>query len=86
MISTQTRGDPASVDPEHLGSLRQLLQRYYEGRNGLRRGLCLLAAGRHDEAIRDLTAAAQANPNSLSLPTYLAAAYVGKGRFNAAAD
>ena len=86
MISTKTRGDPKSGNPQHLGPLRQLLQSYYEGRDRLRRGLCLLAAGRYDQAICELNAAAQANPDSLSLPTYLAAAYVGRGHFKAAAD
>ena len=76
---------PSPATPERRNDLRRLLQRYYEGKHQLRRGLCLLAAGRHDQAIRAFDAAAQANPRSLSLPTYLAAAYAGKGRLTRAA-
>jgi protein O-GlcNAc transferase len=86
MSTTTTRERPAAADPHGRDGLRRLLQRYYEGRNELRRGLCLLTAGRHDDAVRAFTAAQRINPNHLALPKYLAAAYLGQGRFRQAAD
>jgi tetratricopeptide (TPR) repeat protein len=86
MNTIVARDRPASADAEHPDRLRRLLQRYYEGKNQLRRGLCLLAAGQYDEALDALVAAQQANPNSLSLPAYLAAAYLGKSQFREAAQ
>ncbi|MCP4593584.1 MAG: tetratricopeptide repeat protein [bacterium] len=74
------------LDPFQPAGLRRLLQQYYEGRDQLRRGLCFLAAGRYDQSIKAFNAAARANPESLSLPTLLAAAFSGKGQFSAAAD
>jgi len=84
-MNTATSDRRSSADPRRRDDLRRLLQKYYEGKHQLRRGLCLLAAGRYDQAIRALDVAAKANPQSLSLSTYLAAAYVGKGRFGRAA-
>ncbi len=86
MSTTVTQDNAALADPAGVDELRRLLQRYYEGKNHLRRGLCLLASGQHDQAIRAFTAAEEANPDSLILPTYLAAAYLSAGRLKQAAD
>ncbi|MCK4658156.1 MAG: tetratricopeptide repeat protein [Phycisphaerae bacterium] len=85
-MSSVICGDgPRSSGSERSEKLRTLLRRHYEGKNHLRQGLCLLAAGKCDQAIEAFTAAAEANPHSLTLPTYLAAAHLGQGRFSEAA-
>lgn len=85
LVMEKQDGAGPSPPTERTDALRQVLRRYAAGQNHLRRGLCYLAAGCHDEAAEALTAASHTNPESLSLPQYLAAAYAGGGRFRSAA-
>ena len=85
---TQTARDgPASVasrEPPDTGSILELLKRYYQGQQDLRRGICLLNGGQYDKAFEAFQAAAAANPDSHTLPTLMAACHVGRGKFEAA--
>jgi tetratricopeptide (TPR) repeat protein len=63
----------------------QLLQGYYQGQQHLRRGICLLNAGRYEHACEAFGQAARYNPESHSLPTLMAACFVGHGGYDAAA-
>jgi len=60
------------------------VKRYFESRDSLRRGICLLNAGCHAEAVDAFRAAMRGNPDSSSLPELLARAYMGCGQYAAA--
>lgn len=75
----------AVADPPGRGETIDLLKRYYEGQQQLRRGICLLNAGQYDQAIAGFSAAARLNPQSRPLPVLLTACYVGQGRYDLAA-
>jgi Flp pilus assembly protein TadD len=62
------------------------VKRYFESRDLLRRGLCLLNAGCHKEAVTTFSAALKLNPDSASLPECLARAYIGCSDYGAAAE
>ena len=86
-MTTMSRpGEPGLPPPDRRQKLRTLLQGYYEGQSHLRRGLCMLSAGRYDDALTEFTAAERVNPDSLPLPGYLAAAHLGHGRYDQAAE
>ncbi|MCH7813013.1 MAG: tetratricopeptide repeat protein [Planctomycetes bacterium] len=86
--------DPASNDgtgtvevPRPAGhQVVQVLQRYHQGQQHLRRGICLLNAGRYDQAAHEFRSAARANPESRSLPRLLAACHLGAGQADRAAE
>ncbi len=62
------------------------LARFYLGRAHLQSGLSELRGRRHARAIEHLQAAAAINPADADLTRYLAACYVGQGRFDLAAE
>lgn len=97
--------DPPSQDPPRVGPQQtgagvapdkpgcptlELLKRYHEGRQHLRRGICLLNAGQYDQAALEFAAADQADPPPPGercgppLADLLAACYVGQGQFDLA--
>ena len=69
------RGSAAAavVDPEGRRGTLELLKRYYEGRQHLRRGICLLNAGQYDQAAASFAQAERANPNGRSLASLMTA-------------
>ncbi|MCP4249634.1 MAG: tetratricopeptide repeat protein [bacterium] len=75
-VGTETVDGPNPASHRAL----QLLQRYHQGQQHLRRGICLLNAGRFDRAAHEFTSADRANPDSQSLPQLLAACHLGAGR------
>lgn len=62
------------------------VQRYFESRDSLRRGICLLNAGCHQEAVKAFSAAKSLNPDSAGLAEYLVRAYMGCGDYTSAAE
>lgn len=62
------------------------LQTHYEALRNLRRGVCLLNAGRFEQAAESLGRAAAFGCIDRSLPSYLAACLIGQGRHPEAAD
>jgi tetratricopeptide (TPR) repeat protein len=62
------------------------VKRYFESRDLLRRGLCLLNAGCYPEAVKTFSAALKLNPDSAGLPECLARAYIGCADYGAAAE
>ena len=81
-------GGTGTVDGPHPAGhqVLQVLQRYHQGQQHLRRGICLLNAGRYDRAAYEFRSAARANPESRSLPRLLAACHLGAGRSDRAAE
>ena len=71
--------NPPSADP------RRMLTGYYQSRNLLRRGICLINAGQYEQAAEAFADADRTNPGSRSLPALLAACHIGEGRFASAA-
>jgi len=67
-------------------ALVEQVKRYFDSRDKLRRGLCLLNAGCHQEAVKTITEATRLNPDSLTLTEQLVRAYVGCEDYQAAAD
>ena len=66
--------------------LLQLVQRHFQSSRDIRRGICLLNAGAYDQAAATFAAAASLHASNMSLPSFLAACHVGRGRFDAAAQ
>ena len=66
--------------------LVRLIQGHFQASREVRRGICLLNAGRYDEADKAFARAASFGGASKSLPSYLAACMIGKGSPRAAAD
>lgn len=81
----ETRSTIAVAVPPERGETTELLKRYFEGQQQLRRGICLLNAGQYDPAIEAFSTAARLNPQSRPLPVLLTACYVGQGRYDLAA-
>ncbi|NOX57282.1 MAG: hypothetical protein GXP29_00290 [Planctomycetes bacterium] len=74
MRATAKTSVPASANEDRKSKgdfdhrrLPDLLKRYFEGQNHLRKGICLLNAGAHKEAVRELSKASRLNPESKSL-------------------
>jgi len=68
---------------------RRLLHRvkaYFESKDLIRRGVCLLNAGKYEQAGESFSRAASINPNNDSLASLLAAAYLGQSKPDAAAE
>jgi tetratricopeptide (TPR) repeat protein len=63
-----------------------ILEAQTRAANDIRRGLCLLNAGRYDEAVTAFSRADRAGSKDKSLPTYLAACLLGRGHPDAAAE
>jgi len=64
--------------------IRTALRRYFEAQRNLRTGLCCLNAGEYDRAVRLLSNAAHANPDSTDAATCLVRAMVGAGHMDSA--
>ncbi|MCH7995570.1 MAG: tetratricopeptide repeat protein [Planctomycetes bacterium] len=62
-----------------------LVQRHFQSSRDVRLGICLLNAGAYDQAAAAFAAAACLDASGMSLPSYLAACHVGRGKFDAAA-
>ncbi len=62
-----------------------LLQAYFQSRNHLRKGICLLNAGQYELATDELTRASTAGCNTKDLSSYLVKALLGSGRYQDAA-
>lgn len=71
------------LEPEQLA---QMLRARFEATDQLRRGICLLNAGHYDQAETAFRAAADAGCADRSLPSYLAACLLGRGKPEAAAE
>lgn len=67
------------------GNLPATLARFYLGQAHLKQGIAELRAGRFAQAAEHLSIARRINPDSGSLPRYLADCYVGLSRFDMAA-
>ncbi len=83
-------GDKCTENPrseqEPRPDVVECVKRYFESRDFLRRGICLLNAGCHAEAVTAFRAAMRGNPDSSSLPELLARAYMGCGQYAAAVN
>ena len=62
-----------------------LVKRHFQSSRDIRLGICLLNAGAYDQAAAAFATAASLDASSMSLPSFLAACHVGRGRFDAAA-
>lgn len=69
----------------HAGVIEQV-RSYFEARDHMRRGICLMNAGCHDQAVKSFSLALRLNPQSQGLPETLAQAYLGSGNARAAAE
>lgn len=67
-------------------SLAERVRCYFEARDHIRRGICLLNAGAYDRAAESFTAAMRLNPESESLGAFLARCHVGRRDYGAAAE
>jgi tetratricopeptide (TPR) repeat protein len=65
--------------------LMELLKSQYQAADQVRRGVCLLNAGRYDEAAAAFSGARQLGSTDRSLPSYIAGCLVGQGRVDEAA-
>ncbi len=88
MRLTRTRTRTAAATPKRIGSelLIELLQRHFETSREVRRGICLLNAGEHDQAAEAFSHAASLGCSDRSLPSYLAACHLGRGQPGVAAE
>lgn len=75
--------DAAGVTPP---TVVEQVKRYFESRDLLRRGLCLMNAGCYQDAVTTFSAALRLNPDSASLPECLARAYIGCADYQSAAQ
>ena len=66
--------------------LMELLKSQYQAADQVRRGVCLLNAGRYDEAAAAFSRARQLGSTDRSLPSYIAGCLVGQGRADEAAQ
>jgi tetratricopeptide (TPR) repeat protein len=80
--------DRGSDNRVKLGAeeLLRLLRTRFEAADQVRRGVCLLNAGRYDEAEAAFARAAEVGSTDQSLPSYMAACLLGQGRADAAVD
>ena len=74
--------ETSPAKPELVARVTQ----YFESRDHVRRGICLLNAGCYVEAETEFTAALKLTPNTPSLPRYLAECYIGGGHYRQAAE
>ncbi len=77
MPQTKTADPPATLD---------YVRRFFEARDCVRRGICLLNAGQYDSAAATFSMALSLNPGSEGLRPYLARCHVGNQDYMAAAE
>ncbi|MEE9297025.1 MAG: tetratricopeptide repeat protein [Phycisphaerae bacterium] len=65
--------------------LVESVREFFEARDSVRRGICLLNAGQYDRAAESFSAAIRLNPASSNLRQYLAQCHVGCRNYGAAA-
>ncbi len=82
-LSTNEHPASATVSGDDLAAR---LGAYFEALENVRRGVCLLNAGRSEEAEASFSAAARMAPGIRSLPAYLAACLTHRGEAQAAAE
>ena len=82
VIEKQTSTDASANDQALIDGLKAHVRARFE----VRRGVCLLNAGRFDEAAGAFESAATANPTGVTLARFLAACHVGKGDPTSAAE
>lgn len=82
-ISQPNKTRSPKLSPEELLAL---LKSQYEATDQVRRGVCLLNAGRYDEAVAAFSKAEQLGSTDRSLPSYIAGCLVGQGRADEAAS
>ncbi len=80
MAISGTKEHPAPVDSVATDELMARIKNYYEASAHLRRGVCLLNAGGIDEAEASFAEAGRLIPGMPSLPAYLAACLVRRGK------
>jgi tetratricopeptide (TPR) repeat protein len=78
--SIASAGGPGSADSE----LSARLKAHFQAENDVRRGVCLLNAGKYDEAALAFSRAAAQKGNSTPLASYMAACCIGRGETSAA--
>ncbi len=84
--TTTTPPNSGGEGNESKEAVARLLASHYEADRHLRRGLCLLNAGRFGEAGKEFTQAAHHGGTDESLASRLAACLIGEGRFTEAAE
>lgn len=62
------------------------VRRYYQSRDHVRRGICLLNARCYEQAVEAFSAGLKLHPESANLSEYLARSYIGCGDYRAAAE
>lgn len=80
MLHAKQDGGSSNID------VAALIRSRFEAHDAVRRGVCLLNAGRFDEAENAFTRAAAHPDTASSLPSYLAACRIGQGDIAASAD
>ena len=71
---------------DHRDELLEHLRRHVQAENDVRRGICLLNAGRYEQAAAAFRRALELGCDGRSLPAYLASALRGQGRHAEAAE
>ncbi len=66
--------------------LAALIQEHFQATHEVRRGICLLNAGRYDDAASLFARAAERGGATQSLPSYVAACLIARGRYGDAAE
>ncbi len=79
-------GDEGHTRKTKAGDMVDRLRRFFEARDHVRRGICLLNARSYDRAADEFSVAMRLNPESEHLGSYLTRCHVGRGDYGAAAD
>lgn len=82
-VVPRNEAHPPKPSPEEL---IELLKSRYQAADQVRRGICLMNAGRYDEAAGAFAKAQQLGSTDCSLSSYIAACLVGRGRNAEAAE
>ena len=86
MPATARTSAPEDSKQAKCAALLQAMQRHFEASRDVRRGVCLLNAGQYEPAVQAFSRAKQAGCTDRSLPSYLAACYIGQERPEVAAE
>jgi tetratricopeptide (TPR) repeat protein len=86
MSTSRIQEQPSTDISTNDQALIDGLKAHAQARFDVRRGVCLINAGRFDEAVSAFESAASANPTGVSLARYLAACHLGKGDLTLAAE
>lgn len=86
MSTNENASGAAVATAEDRVQIVDQVRQYYQARDQLRRGICLLNAGCYDRAIEAFSAAQCLNPESDGLADYLTRCYIGQGDLAAAAE